>query len=72
LNGHVLAFHKLLNKILKASPYKIGITIWGHSLTEILKITSNKIEINEDIFFKAKLLDLYYIPTRHPNRFYFR
>ncbi len=48
---------------------KLGFTIWGHSLTEILRILSDRIEIPEDIRNKGKLLDLYYIPSRYPNGF---
>lgn len=56
-------------KFLKALAMKLGFDIWGHSLTEILKIISQKIEIPEHIVEDAKQLDLYYIPTRYPNGF---
>ncbi len=47
----------------------LGLTIWGHSLTEILRILSERIEIPGELKDKAKLLDLYYIPSRYPNGF---
>ncbi|AEH51469.1 HEPN domain-containing protein [Pseudothermotoga thermarum] len=54
-------------KVLKALALKLGINLWGHSLGEILKLLSRQISISEDLLEKAKLLDLYYIPTRYPN-----
>lgn len=56
-------------KVLKAVAMKLGFDIWGHSLTEIIRIISQKIEIPEQIVEDAKQLDLYYIPTRYPNGF---
>lgn len=56
-------------KFLKALAMKLGFNIWGHSLTEILNILSQKIEIPEKLIEDAKLLDLYYIPSRYPNGF---
>lgn len=56
-------------KVLKALAMKLGLNLWGHSLNEILKILSQKINVPDDIRENAKLLDLYYIPTRYPNGF---
>ena len=47
----------------------LGITIWGHSLTEMLVILSESIAIEEEVKEIGKLLDIYYIPTRYPNGF---
>lgn len=41
-----------------------GSTLWDESVTELLALISNKIEITEDIQDKAKLLDRYYISLR--------
>jgi HEPN domain-containing protein len=56
-------------KVIKGLALKLGLTIWGHSLTEILRILSERIEIPERLKDEAKLLDLYYIPPRYPNGF---
>lgn len=48
---------------------KAGITLWGHSLTEMINLLAEKINIPEEVKEKAKLLDLYYIPPRYPNGF---
>lgn len=56
-------------KVLKAVALKLGLNIWGHSLTEIFNLLAGKIRIPEELKDKAKLLDIYYIPTRYPNGF---
>ncbi|MFY9301812.1 MAG: HEPN domain-containing protein [Atribacterales bacterium] len=56
-------------KALKALALKLGLQIFGHSLTEIVGILSKKIEIPGELQNGAKLLDLYYIPTRYPSGF---
>lgn len=56
-------------KVVKGLGMKLGVTLWGHSITELLGLISSKIQIPEDIKNKAKLLDLYYIPPRYPNGF---
>lgn len=56
-------------KVIKALALKLGLNLWGHSLTEMFKILSQRIEIPGDIKEKAQLLDLYYIPPRYPNGF---
>ena len=56
-------------KVIKGLALKLGLTIWGHSLTEILSILSGRVEIPEKLKDEAKLLDLYYIPSRYPNGF---
>ena len=61
--------HQSAEKTLKGLALNLGITIWGHSLTEILVILAENIAVGEDINERGKLLDLYYIPTRYPNGF---
>ncbi len=56
-------------KVLKALALKLGLNIWGHSLTEIINILTVKIEIPESLKDNARQLDIYYIPTRYPNGF---
>lgn len=56
-------------KVINGLALKLGLTIWTHSLTEILRILAERIEIPEQLKDEAKLLDLYYIPSRYPNGF---
>jgi HEPN domain-containing protein len=56
-------------KVVKGLALRLGLTIWGHSLTEILKILSERVEIPDQLKDMARLLDLYYIPPRYPNGF---
>ena len=58
-----------VEKVVKALAMKLGFNIWGHSLTEMLNIVSQKIEIPEGIKDSAKLLDMFYISPRYPNGF---
>lgn len=48
-------------KVIKSLGMNLGLTIWGHSLTEMLNIISAKITVPEEIKEKAQLLDLFYI-----------
>lgn len=56
-------------KVIKAVALKKGFNIWGHSLTEMLNILMDKIKVPKNMIDDAKLLDMYYIPTRYPNGF---
>jgi len=56
-------------KVIKALGMKMGLTLWGHSLNEMINLLSEKLTIPEEIKDKAKLLDLFYIPPRYPNGF---
>lgn len=56
-------------KVLKGLALNLGITIWGHSLNELLVILNESISIGKEIKDMGKLLDIYYIPTRYPNGF---
>jgi len=56
-------------KVLKSLGYFLQIDLWGYSLNELLKILSKRITISQELIDKAKLLDLYYIPSRYPNGF---
>ena len=56
-------------KVVKSLIMKLGYTPWGHSITNLLKLIQDKINIPDEIIEKAQLLDAYYIPTRYPNSF---
>ncbi len=56
-------------KVLKGLSLKLGINTWGHSLTEILHVLSSRIHVPPEVLDNAKLLDMFYIPTRYPNGF---
>ncbi len=56
-------------KITKALALKLGMSLWGHSLTEMFKILSERLDVPAEIYQRAQLLDLYYIPARYPNGF---
>ena len=58
-------------KAIKALGMARGLTLWGHSLTEMLKWIEQEtgIEVPASVLDRARLLDLYYIPPRYPNSF---
>ena len=58
-------------KVIKALGLARGLTLWGHSLTEMLKWIEQEtgIEVPAAILDQARRLDLYYIPPRYPNGF---
>lgn len=61
--------HQSAEKVIKGLALNLGLTGWAHSLIEILRIVSERIEIPEQLKNEAKLLDLYYIPPRYPSGF---
>ena len=56
-------------KALKAVFEKFGKKAWGHSIYELLKAMGDllNIDVSEDMYEGAKLLDRYYIIARYPN-----
>ncbi|MFN3309224.1 MAG: HEPN domain-containing protein [Anaerolineales bacterium] len=56
-------------KAIKALGLKLGLSLWGHSLTEMLELLSATTDVPDTIKENAQLLDLYYIPPRYPNGF---
>lgn len=61
------ASHQAAEKALKALHLHFKQEAWGHSLLKIL--LELPIEVPEELLEIAKILDLYYIPTRYPNGF---
>ncbi|MCS6962504.1 HEPN domain-containing protein [Thermoflexus sp.] len=58
-----------VEKIIKALGLALGLTLWGHSLTEMLKLIEQRIPVPPEILDDARSLDFYYIPPRYPNGF---
>ncbi len=54
-------------KAAKAVFQKIGAEAWGHSVADLLKELSLKVQISEELMNGALELDKAYIPTRYPN-----
>ena len=51
-------------KVIKGLALNLGLMIWGHSLTEIFRILSERLEISEALKDETKLLDLYLYPSQ--------
>ena len=56
-------------KALKAVFQKLGMEVWGHTLTAIIGNLPAEIGASEGLVNCAKTLDKHYIPTRYPNGF---
>lgn len=56
-------------KVVKALGLASGVTLWGHSLTDMLRWLSQELTVPEEVLNSTRLLDLYYIPPRYPNGF---
>ena len=54
-------------KAIKAVYQKMGAEAWGHSLTDLLEASREKINFFDVLFVGAKQLDRFYIPARYPN-----
>ncbi len=57
-------------KAAKALGLSLGIDVWGHAVSAILRSLAGDVDLPEDIISYAQLLDSYYIPSRYPNGFY--
>lgn len=55
--------------IIKALGMKLGYALWGHSITEMIKLLSANVAVPNHINDNAQTLDIYYIPSRYPNGF---
>ena len=61
------AAHQAAEKAVKALYQKIGVEVWGHSISRMLMHLPNDYKPLENLINKAKELDRHYIPTRYPN-----
>ena len=56
-------------KAVKALLMQRGHTVWGHSVSAMLRRFSEEVPVPEELIAQAQLLDTFYIPTRYPNGF---
>ena len=56
-------------KAVKAVIQKLNAVAWGHSVSELLNILAERLDVDKAVLDCARALDKYYIPTRYPNSF---
>ena len=61
------AAQQAAEKAVKALFQKLGIEIWGHSVSRMLSELPDNYKPSEELINKAKEIDKHYIPTRYPN-----
>lgn len=61
------AAQQAAEKATKALYQKLGIEVWGHSISRMLNSLPNEYKPHKELVDKAKELDRHYIPTRYPN-----
>ncbi|MHA1610351.1 MAG: HEPN domain-containing protein [Candidatus Njordarchaeales archaeon] len=61
------AAQQAAEKAVKALFQKLGIEIWGHSVSRMLNMLPNDHRPPQELIDKAKEIDKHYIPSRYPN-----
>lgn len=61
------ASHQAAEKAVKALYQKLGVEVWGHSVSRLLESLPKEHKPPKELVDKAKELDRHYIPTRYPN-----
>ncbi|MEM3446135.1 MAG: HEPN domain-containing protein [Candidatus Korarchaeum sp.] len=61
------AAHQAAKKAVKALYQKLGVEVWGHSVSRMLDSLPEEYRPPEELINEAKELDRNYIPTRYPN-----
>ncbi len=61
------ASQQAAEKAVKALYQKLGIEVWGHSISRMLESLPDEYKPPREMIDKAKELDRHYIPTRYPN-----
>ena len=61
------AAQQAAEKAVKALYQKLGIEVWGHSVSRMLAHLPNNYKPSKELIDKAKELDRHYVPTRYPN-----
>lgn len=54
---------------VKALLLGMGIMAYGHSIKRLLDVLSQHVEVPEELFDEARLLDRHYIPPRYPDAY---
>ncbi len=61
------AAQQAAEKAVKALYQKLGIEVWGHSISRMLEQLPEEHKPPRELIDRAKELDRHYIPTRYPN-----
>ncbi|MHA1859656.1 MAG: HEPN domain-containing protein [Candidatus Asgardarchaeia archaeon] len=61
------ASQQAAEKAIKALYQKLGIEVWGHSVSRMLNSLPEEYKASMELVDKAKELDRHYIPIRYPN-----
>ena len=61
------ASQQAAEKAVKALYQKLGVEVWGHSISRMLESLPNEYKPSKEMIDKAKELDRHYIPTRYPS-----
>jgi len=68
---HHVCFHaqQAVERALKALLRSLHKARTGHSVLDLLREASREVEIPDELWDYARILDQYYIPPRYPNAF---
>lgn len=61
------AAQQAAEKAVNAIFQRIGIEVWGHSISRLLNSLPKEYKPNQVLIDKAKEIDKHYIPSRYPN-----
>jgi len=61
------ASQQAAEKAVNALYQKLGVEVWGHSVSRMLDSLPSELKPPKSLIDKAKELDRHYIPTRYPN-----
>jgi HEPN domain-containing protein len=64
-----LAAHQAAEKAVKALYQKLGIEVWGHSISRLLENLPEGLKPSNELIDITKELDKHYITTRYPNAY---
>ena len=54
---------------VKALLFGLGIMAYGHSIKRLLDVLSKEVDVPDELFNSARLLDRHYIPPRYPDAY---
>ncbi|RLF14727.1 MAG: DNA-binding protein [Thermoprotei archaeon] len=61
------AAQQAAEKAVKALYQRLGVEVWGYSISRMLEALPSEHKPSRELIDKAKELDRHYIPTRYPN-----